>query len=92
MAWVDLTSEASKGHIRRKQGGGWWMRSYVAEACYEMPRPSALALGADALDHDTRQRLAAASQFAAAQAADFEVGCVEFGAEIEPGWVPRRPD
>ncbi len=82
VAWLDLTSEASKGHIRRKQGGGWWMRSYVAEACYEMPRPSALALGADALDDDTRQRLAAASQFAAAQAVDFEVGRVEFGAEI----------
>ena len=82
VAWVDLTSEASRGHIRRKQGGGWWTRSYVAEACYEMPQPSALALGAAALDDDTRQRLAAASQFAAAQAADFEVGRLEFGAEI----------
>jgi hypothetical protein len=72
VAWIDLTSESSKGHIFRKQGGAWKSRTYVAEACYEMPLPSTIAQGAKNLDEGARQRLEAATKHAAEQEALFE--------------------
>jgi hypothetical protein len=71
-----------EGHIFRKQGGGWKSRTYVAEACYEMPLPSTLAQGAKNLDEGARQRLEAATRHAAEQEALFEIGRQEIGAEI----------
>lgn len=82
VAWIDMTSEASRGHIFRKQGGGWKSRSYVAEACYDMPLPSTLAAGAAGLDDETRQRLEDATRHAAQQQAYLEIGRETIGSEI----------
>ncbi|HYP41424.1 MAG TPA: hypothetical protein VEX13_13780 [Chloroflexia bacterium] len=43
VAWLDVTSSASVGHIYKKQGGGWNSRPYVAEILYDMPDPAAFA-------------------------------------------------
>lgn len=33
-AWLDITSENSEGHILRKSGSGWHLKSFVAELLY----------------------------------------------------------
>jgi hypothetical protein len=43
IAWLDVTSSASIGHIYNKQGGGWKTRPYVAEILYDMPNPTDFA-------------------------------------------------
>jgi len=43
IAWLDITSSASQGHIFSKQGSGWKTRPYVAEILYEMPNPKNFA-------------------------------------------------
>lgn len=64
MAWIDITSADSKGHIFLKQGGGWKTRPYVAEVLYEMP---------DAKDFaSTAQGNLSLEQIAALNAADAE--------------------
>ena len=35
VAWLDITSSASVGHINRKSGQGWKNRTYVAEILYD---------------------------------------------------------
>jgi hypothetical protein len=86
VAWIDITSVASKGHILRKQGAGWTSRPYVAEACYDMPLPAALAKGGKPLDAETLKRIEAAQAHAAEQAAYFEIGrqaiAVDLGAAL----------
>ena len=34
VAWIDLTSNASVGHIKKKAGGGWSTKPYVFEVTY----------------------------------------------------------
>ena len=34
IAWIDITAEASAGHIRGKDGGGWKTRPFVCEILY----------------------------------------------------------
>ena len=43
IAWLDITSSSSAGHILAKQGGGWKTRPYVAEILYDMPKPADFA-------------------------------------------------
>ncbi|MES2443199.1 MAG: DUF4157 domain-containing protein [Pseudomonadota bacterium] len=38
IAWLDITSSASTGHILRKQHSGWSTRPYVAEVVYAPPK------------------------------------------------------
>ena len=64
LAWIDITSEASKGHIFSKQHSGWLSRPYVAEACYAMPFPSELAMGGTSLTEESRQLIEAAAELA----------------------------
>ncbi|HWF72585.1 MAG TPA: hypothetical protein VG186_04525 [Solirubrobacteraceae bacterium] len=92
VAWIDITSEASKGHIYRKQGGGWVTRAYVAEACYDMPLPSALAKGGPALDKETLKRIEGAAVLAAEEEAYFEVGRQAIGAEIAAALAAKYTD
>lgn len=39
-AWIDITSSASEGHIKNKQGGKWNSCEHVSEVLYDMPVPS----------------------------------------------------
>lgn len=72
MAWIDITSEASRGHIFDKQHSGWISRAYVAEACYTMPLPSALAHGAGGLTEESRKLIEDATEHAVQQEDYFE--------------------
>lgn len=40
LAWVDITSENSVGHIKGKDGAGWWNRDYVYEVVYDSLDPA----------------------------------------------------
>lgn len=62
LAWLDITSTASKDHIKKKQGSGWSTKPYVAEILYNMPAPS------DFLN--TAKKGLTAEQLAALSAAD----------------------
>ncbi len=43
VAWLDITSSASQGHVLSKQHSGWKTRPYVAEILYDPPDPSTFA-------------------------------------------------
>ncbi|WP_082127305.1 eCIS core domain-containing protein [Calothrix sp. 336/3] len=40
VAWLDITSEGSKGHVKQKSGTGWTSHPYVAEILYPALKPS----------------------------------------------------
>ncbi|MEO1051222.1 MAG: hypothetical protein AAFX87_11375 [Bacteroidota bacterium] len=45
IAWLDITSSGSKGHIDRKTGSGWQTKKYVAEILYDPLNPSDIGTG-----------------------------------------------
>jgi hypothetical protein len=45
IAWLDITSNASYGHIFKKQGGGWRRVPYVSEVFYPALDPNSLGVG-----------------------------------------------
>jgi hypothetical protein len=45
IAWLDITSAASKGHIDLKTGSGWTAKPYVAEITYPVLDPTAIGTG-----------------------------------------------
>lgn len=55
--WIDLTSEASKGHVLGKQHSGWQTRPYVAEVTYDRPDPVQLTAKASAADPELKARI-----------------------------------
>ncbi len=42
VAWIDLTSQKSEGHITNKAGSGWKTKDYVYEITYPQLKPSAI--------------------------------------------------
>ncbi len=47
VAWLDITSEASQGHIFAKDGGGWKNRPFVYEITYPALDPTKILTGSD---------------------------------------------
>lgn len=45
IAWIDITSTASKNHIRAKDGAGWRTKPYVYEVFYETLDPGDVLRG-----------------------------------------------
>jgi hypothetical protein len=44
IAWLDITSAGSKGHIDRKTGNGWKAKPYVAEITYPVLDPTTIGV------------------------------------------------
>ncbi|MEH2270934.1 MAG: DUF4157 domain-containing protein [Nostoc sp.] len=75
VAWLDITSEGSPGHIYNKQGGGWKSKPYVAEVRYNMIRPSEFATTATGnLSEEQKAALSKANDTRAEAAANFAAG------------------
>lgn len=75
VAWIDITSAASKGHIFNKQGGGWSTKPYVAEVLYNMPSPEDFTVSAKAqLTPEQMALLEKADKSRALRVAQFDTG------------------
>ncbi|NIM17258.1 MAG: hypothetical protein GTO45_35070, partial [Candidatus Aminicenantes bacterium] len=74
IAWLDITSEGSPGHILKKQGAGWKNRYYVAEIRYDMPTPASLLKGSKKIDKETLKKLEQVQKQAAKKAEAYEHG------------------
>jgi hypothetical protein len=82
IAWLDITSSASAGHIRAKQHSGWSKRPYVAEILYDPPKISDFAAGTG-LSEEQKKALAAIENKAAEDELDFQAGHDAIGALLE---------
>ena len=45
VAWLDITSEGSKGHVKKKDSTGWKTHPYVAEILYDALDPKEILTG-----------------------------------------------
>lgn len=75
VAWLDITSSASAGHIFSKQGGGWNSRPYVAEILYDMPDPASFTVSAKGqLTIEQLEQLEKADKSRALRVQQFDIG------------------
>ncbi|WP_437758526.1 eCIS core domain-containing protein [Sorangium sp. So ce1389] len=86
VAWIDITSEGSAGHIEKKQGAGWQRRDYVAEVRYDRPTPADLLSTAPGMSQEDLDRIKEANTAAVQRAAYFDTGrdaiAVRLGAKL----------
>ena len=82
LAWIDITSQDSLGHITKKQGSGWTARPYVAEVWYDRLNPVALLQAQGTLTPQEKERLAAAIANAAERERALAAGIDAFAADI----------
>ncbi len=82
MAWLDITSAGSIGHVLNKQHSGWKSKPFVAEIVYDMPIPSALAANSGTLTPEQKQALARADAAAGERAKAFEIASEDYAVAI----------
>lgn len=90
VAWLDITSAASQGHIFQKTGSGWISRPYVAEILYDMPKPSDFTTTATGLTADQKAALGQADAAAALREQQFDTGMKAVGALLENSLAAAR--
>ena len=80
VAWLDITSSASQGHIMNKQGSGWKQKPYVAEILYKMPVPADFADTAkESLSEEQLNALKEADEASIKKAQNFNKGMRKMG-------------
>lgn len=82
VGWLDVTSEASKGHIFKKQHSGWTTRPYVAEVLYPPPGVSDFG-GGDQLSEQQKQSLQGIETKNAENELNYDNGVEALGIVIE---------
>ena len=73
VAWLDITSSGSAGHIRAKQHSGWSSRPYVAEILYDPPNVSDFSSGKD-LSEEHKKAFAQIATKQAEEEIDYQTG------------------
>jgi len=93
IAWLDITSSASVGHILAKQGGGWKTRPYVAEILYEMPSPANFATSAKGkLTKEQQEKLKKADEARALRELQFDKGMKAMGLLLGNAYQKARDE
>ncbi|MDB5671974.1 MAG: hypothetical protein JWO25_2933 [Alphaproteobacteria bacterium] len=73
VAWLDVTSSGSIGHIGKKNHSGWGTRPYVAEILYDPPLIPEFSKATELSEKD-KQALASMNKAAAEAELDFQAG------------------
>jgi len=81
IAWLDITSSASIGHIKRKQHSGWATRDYVAEVVYTPPQITDFK--GEALTKEQKEALKHINTAAAQAEEDYATGLEEASLVVE---------
>jgi hypothetical protein len=81
LGWLDVTSEASQGHIFKKQHSGWTNRPYVAEILY--PPPGVTDFGSGNLSESQMSSLREIETNNAQDELDYDNGVEALGIVIQ---------
>jgi hypothetical protein len=93
IAWLDVTSSASVGHIYNKQGGGWKTRPYVAEILYDMPAATDFAKTAKgSLSEEQLTALKNAGASRAQRELNFDKGMKAMGILLGEAYAAAREE